>query len=90
MSRLPAEPAAFNFATIADISKDEETPSPPTGQEKPAHQLTNPSIPRDSRRGILNENEQSDVNHDSTPGIEKQDQKWQWLSSKAIYWILNT
>ena len=63
MSRHPAEPAPLNLTTNTEICKDEENLSPPTGQEVPAHQSTNTTIPRDSRREISTEKEQLDVHH---------------------------
>ena len=71
MSRLPAKPAAFNLTTITEISKDEENLSSPTGQEAPAHQSTNTTIPRDSRSEISTEKVQSEVNHGFNAGDGK-------------------
>ena len=71
MSRLPAEPAPFNLTTNTEISTDEENLSSPPGQEAPAHQSTNTTIPRDSRIEIWTEREQSEVNHDYNTGDRK-------------------
>ena len=83
MSRLPAELAALNLATITDISMDEENPSPPTGQEELAHQSTNITMPKDSRREISSEEKQSEVNHGYNAGDRKTGSKMTMIEQQG-------